>query len=286
MSGPDKDPAAPGDVAHLEAVDSLLIAKAYSTASRRLRLSQGRWLSRQSVDYGGLSGVGRPRLIELQGDPALTPAGRRNRRNGMVCVISALHELGLRPDNPAAGLPRVRCPFGTPDPIDDPALYTTLGDETKDSRARRCVRIMAETGLRRHEAAKLRREDIRGYPGRYELRVIGKGGVERVIPIGDELADFIRDGQETGYVFPGRIDGHLSAQYLGKLVADALPPGRTAHKIRHRYASTAYAATKDLRAVQQLLGHASVRTTQIYTAVPDDAVRAAAMSTRLEVPQG
>lgn len=50
----------------------------------------------------------------------------------------------------------------------------------------------------------------------------------------------------------------------------------TTHTLRHRFASAAYRADRDIRAVQELLGHASVATTQIYTAVPDDAVRRAA----------
>ena len=53
-------------------------------------------------------------------------------------------------------------------------------------------------------------------------------------------------------------------------------PGLTAHTLRHRYASVAYQHTHDLRAVQTLLGHASVATTQVYTAVDDASVRGVA----------
>ncbi|AEG84519.1 tyrosine-type recombinase/integrase [Corynebacterium ulcerans] len=63
---------------------------------------------------------------------------------------------------------------------------------------------------------------------------------------------------------------------MGKLISRALPGDWTPHKIRHRYATVAYGHSYDLRAVQELLGHASVSTTQIYTAVSDTSMRSAA----------
>jgi len=64
--------------------------------------------------------------------------------------------------------------------------------------------------------------------------------------------------------------------WLGKLIARYLPDGWTPHKLRHRFATVAYGDAHDLRAVQQLLGHASVATTQVYVAVRGDAVTTAA----------
>jgi site-specific recombinase XerD len=61
---------------------------------------------------------------------------------------------------------------------------------------------------------------------------------------------------------------------IGSLLAD----GWTAHTLRHRFASLCYAHERDLRAVQELLGHASITTTQIYTAVPDGAMRDAVLA--------
>ncbi len=75
---------------------------------------------------------------------------------------------------------------------------------------------------------------------------------------------------------PGRTDGHLSPAHVGKLVSAALGPNRSTHTLRHRFASRAYAADRDILAVQELLGHACVATTQIYTLVLDGALRAAA----------
>ena len=76
-------------------------------------------------------------------------------------------------------------------------------------------------------------------------------------------------------MFPGRVDGHLSPQWVGKVLAGALGAGWSAHTLRHAAASAWYRADRDLLAVRDLLGHASVATTQIYTATPDGALRAA-----------
>ena len=61
-------------------------------------------------------------------------------------------------------------------------------------------------------------------------------------------------------------------------LARTLPDAWTTHTLRHRFASAAYAADRDIRAVQELLGHASVSTTQIYTAIPAEAARRAVAS--------
>ncbi|MEC4838196.1 tyrosine-type recombinase/integrase [Mycobacteroides chelonae] len=79
----------------------------------------------------------------------------------------------------------------------------------------------------------------------------------------------------TGWLFPGNDNGHLSPRWVGTLCAKVMPEVWTMHKLRHRFATRAYRATRNIRAVQRLLGHASVATTQIYTAVDDHEMRAA-----------
>lgn len=96
---------------------------------------------------------------------------------------------------------------------------------------------------------------------------------------GDDLALLIRSA--NGYLFPGRWSGHVESSYVGRHLSDLLGDGWTAHSLRHRYATTTYAATRDLLLVSKLLGHASVETTQRYIAMPDDRLRAAVEATRL-----
>lgn len=77
------------------------------------------------------------------------------------------------------------------------------------------------------------------------------------------------------WLFPSPQGGHLTAHHLGKVVSRWLPEGYTTHTLRHRAGTVAYARTHDLRAVQELLGHAKPETTAIYTEVAGSAIRAA-----------
>jgi integrase/recombinase XerC len=77
-------------------------------------------------------------------------------------------------------------------------------------------------------------------------------------------------------LFPnGFDDGHMTAKHLGDLVARALPDHWTMHTLRHRFSSRAYRGTRNLHAVQVLLGHESIATTERYVAVDDSEIRAA-----------
>ena len=77
-----------------------------------------------------------------------------------------------------------------------------------------------------------------------------------------------------GYVFPGRFGGHVEESYIGDRLSSLLGDGWTAHSLRHRYATVTWQATHDLLLVSKLLGHASVETTQVYVAMPDERLRA------------
>lgn len=139
------------------------------------------------------------------------------------------------------------------------------------------VEVAAHTGMRCCELAVLHRDDVHGPRGLRSLLVHGKGGKQRVLPISDYLALRILDHE--GYVFPGQIDGHLSAGYVSKLLSRALAGLATGHQLRHRYATDSLRRSGgNLRVVQELLGHSSVATTQVYTAVDDGELRRAAIA--------
>lgn len=75
-----------------------------------------------------------------------------------------------------------------------------------------------------------------------------------------------------GYLFPGQDGGHLSAGYVSKRLARALPAGWTGHTLRHRCGTAMYAGTRDLLAVGAVLGHARPETTRRYVRLPADAL--------------
>ena len=176
--------------------------------------------------------------------------------------------------NPADRLPRVRVAAGTPRPAPDASLDAALNGA--DARTRLMIELAAYAGLRCREIALVHSDDLSREITGWTLLVHGKGDRLRRVPIPDPLAAEIRNA--NGWLFPGQIDGHLSAAHVSKLMSRALP-GATAHQLRHRFATRAYQlGGRDIRAVQELLGHASVATTQIYTGVESDALRRAALA--------
>ena len=79
-----------------------------------------------------------------------------------------------------------------------------------------------------------------------------------------------------GWAFPSpRGHGHITTNHVGTLISRALPQGWTAHSLRRRFATSVYRGSHDIRAVQVLLGHSSVQTTQVYVGVEQAELRTA-----------
>lgn len=196
---------------------------------------------------------------------------------------------GLTEVNPVELWERV--PGATPHPRPAPDRVYRSALATADQRTRVMLRLAAECGLRRGEVAKVNIGDLTEEFDGWVLVVHGKGDKDRRLPVRDDIAALIRAGARghspddmtpsLGWLFPGQENGHLSPGHVGVLCSRALAKVQTTgqvwtmHKLRHRFATTAYRATHDIRAVQEALGHSSVATTQIYTAVDRKEVRAA-----------
>jgi integrase len=180
------------------------------------------------------------------------------------------------PKNPAAKLMSVRVPAGKPKPASDAALEQAFAQASPTVKL--MVRLGEKCGLRAMEIAAIHTRDIEQDELGYTLRILGKGAKVRMMPLTDDFALEILD-RPAGFVFPGKVEGHLSPAYVSRLVSKVLPPGVTAHKLRHRFATKAYRGSdNNLRAVQELLGHSSVSTTQVYAGIGDDQLRQAALS--------
>lgn len=128
------------------------------------------------------------------------------------------------------------------------------------------LRLSAEAGLRRGEVAQVHTRDLVEDLDGWSLRVHGKGGRERVVPLPAALAVELRR-LPAGWAFPGDCGGHLSPRWVGTVVARLLPAGYTMHTLRHRFATRAHDVDGDLCVVQELLGHANINTTRAYVAV-------------------
>lgn len=216
-----------------------------------------------------------PRTITLQAlERALavdrwSPETRKSARSVFVGFCRWLHGMGYLDADPSRMLRPVRVPAGKPRPIPEAELRRALG--MADRRERSMLLLGAHGGLRAGEIAVVHTRDLSGDV----LYVTGKGGKTRIVPlIDDELIAAIRAA--AGWLFPGRTDGHLSSGHVTVLMSRLLPDHWTTHTLRHRAGTRAYAGTRDLLAVGELLGHARPETTQRYVLMPADALRAAA----------
>src|SRR6185437_1425232 len=180
------------------------------------------------------------------------------------------HGEGLVLVDPALVLPSVKPADPNPRPAPEDAYRLALA--RADDRVRLMLRLAAELGMRRGEVARSHSDDLERDLTGWTLRVVGKGGRVRRIPLTDGLAAAVRR-RGAGFLFPGAVNGHLSPAYVGKLVSRSLPQAWAMHSLRHRFASVAFSVDRDLLTVQELLGHASPVTTRRYVKVPDDSLR-------------
>lgn len=188
----------------------------------------------------------------------------------------------LEPPKKAKALPRVLSEeetFRMLDKVD--------GTDPRDLRDRAMLEVMYGCGLRVSELCAMKTEDI--IADGELLRVIGKGSKERIVPIGRAagralvayLASardvFTKGDLSVGHVFVTRLKKPFTRQAVFKLIreralAAGIAPERISpHVLRHCFASHMLQHGADIRAIQELLGHADIGTTQIYTHV--DAAR-------------
>jgi integrase/recombinase XerD len=206
-----------------------------------------------------------------------------------------LYSDGLRGDNPAKNiespqqgrtLPKVLSEADV-DRLLDTAEATAQSGKVTDVRLHALVETLYATGLRISELVTLPRRAIGNDTAMIMVR--GKGGRERMVPLGDKarraISDFIklRDAsahRASPYLFPSSgQEGHLTRRRVGQLMKDlavaagVLPSAVSPHKLRHAFATHLLAHGADLRAVQQMLGHADISTTQIYTHVLEERLK-------------
>lgn len=199
------------------------------------------------------------------------PETRKAYRNTISSFFRWLHKSGRRSDDPSMDVPRVKKPHAHPRPCPDRYIAAAMGMATPSEKL--MIRLGAECGLRRGEIARVHSDDVVADSAGHALIVRGKGDKQRIVPLPDDLANIVMETQ--GYLFPGRFGGHVEESYIGDHISRLLPDGYAAHTLRHRFATTAYAATHDLFVVAELLGHESVETTEHYVAMPDGRLREA-----------
>lgn len=193
-------------------------------------------------------------------------------RRGRRTTLQRFYEWGMFRGfvqlNPVDPVPKVRMVTGAARPAPDRAYHEAL--IAARPRERVMLRLAAEVGMRRAEVAQVHTSDLIADLVDYSLRVHGKGGKIRIVPLPRSLGSII-DSAQPGYLFPGNDNGHLSPRYVGKMIRDLLPGDFTMHTLRHRFATRLYAHTRDVLLVQEALGHANPGTTRRY--IPYDSER-------------
>jgi integrase/recombinase XerD len=192
---------------------------------------------------------------------------------------------GITDRDPAVGVPQPRLPRSLPRPLPVEEVRRLLEAPDEGSptglRDRAILELLYGSGLRISELTGLDVDDLDLEEG--SVRVLGKGGKEREVPLGsfgrDSIGAYLTRGRPAlastatrGAVFLNARGGRLSrqscARLLGHYVRRAGIERRvTLHTLRHSFATHLLEGGADVRVVQELLGHASVATTQIYTLV-------------------
>lgn len=175
--------------------------------------------------------------------------------------------------DPTRRLARIREAPPLPHPVPESIYRDRLASSPE--RESLAIRLAGEAGLRRAEAAQVSDADLIETLGGPVLLVHGKGGKDRRVPVSAEFARVIAAACKAGggWAFPSPNGGHLTPGHLGRLVSGELGAGYTIHGLRHRFASICYARTRDIVAVQELMGHANIATTRRYIAMNDNRLR-------------
>jgi tyrosine recombinase XerD len=263
-------------------------------AYRRDLLAYQAWLARHGLD---LLGVATGDLVafvaERRSSGAATTSIARQ-----IAAIRMLHRyLAVerhRPDDPTARLDGVKVPSGIPKPLTEgqvtSLLDAVIGNEPHHRRDRALLELLYATGARISEIVGLSLGDIDFDDAL--VRLFGKGSKERIVPYGRSAAAALDDWFSTSgraamvpfrwkrrddaeAVFLNRRGGRLSRQgawliikHYGQAagITDELSP----HVLRHSCATHLLDHGADLRIVQEMLGHASISTTQVYTRVSQE----------------
>jgi integrase/recombinase XerD len=307
-TAPTADPAADpdGDLLPLDVEEwlSWLAAEkgrvpATLAAYRRDARRWCRWLRAQGI---ALDRAGREDVEAYVGDLRggdLAPATVAR----AVVAVRSLHrflaEEGRAPADPGSDVATPRVPAGLPKALSEAEVAALLGavagDDAPARRDRAILEVLYGTGLRISELVGLRLGDVDLESAL--LRAFGKGSKERVVPVGRHAVAALRDWLAPGgrpalvperwgrrgdaeALFLNRRGGRLTRQGAWLVVTrwghEAGLDGKlTPHVLRHSCATHMLDHGADIRAVQEMLGHATVSTTQVYTRVSQERLFAA-----------
>lgn len=202
----------------------------------------------------------------------LTPASVNRKLASIKKFYAFLMREHLISSNPTALVEGCKLIKKLPRVPDTDDLISVI-NRIDNNRDKLLLNILYCTGLRRFEVVKLQVSDInfnKGY-----IIVMGKGNKERVVPIApstlDDINKYIKEEGITKWLFPStkNLGKCMSTRRLGEIVQECCNrvgvKGVSAHRFRAHFATTLYRKGADIKAIQSMLGHASINTTNMYT---------------------
>jgi integrase/recombinase XerD len=291
-------PLAPPISRYLEAFLEMLVAERGAAANtvesyHRDLVDCAGFLKRRGVSLDAADSVALRAYLKQLDAAGMTPSTAARRLSALRQFYRFLYAEGLRDDDPCGVLDSPRRGRSLPkllqeDEIDRLLAAAAARPGPEGRRLEALVELCYATGMRVSELVGLPFAAVARDPR--VLIVRGKGNRERMVPLGDSArcavrayldlrGHFLPKAGQSAWLFPGRGGGHLTrhrfAQLLKELAAEAGIDHRrvSPHVLRHVFASHLLHHGADLRAVQQMLGHADISTTQIYTHVLDERLR-------------
>jgi site-specific recombinase XerD len=265
---------------HLRAAGaSAATLRAYRTDLAQLE----RWLTAAGCPLERADTAVLRRYAAYLGTLRYAPTTAARKLSAMRGAYAWLYQLGMVERDPAAVVPGPRRPQKLPAVFNQAELERLLdrpvSSQPRALRDRALIELLYGSGLRASEACGLRLGDLDLEAAR--LRVIGKGDKQRALPMGGAAAQalelYLRRGRPTlatrpcDRVFISVRGRPLSPSDVRRVLASALRreglPARSPHALRHSFATHLLEGGADLLSIQELLGHASVATTQVYTHV-------------------
>ncbi|MDE2407020.1 MAG: tyrosine recombinase XerC [Xanthomonadaceae bacterium] len=207
----------------------------------------------------------------------LSPKSLQRRLSACRSLYRWLLKQGRISADPCAGVRAPKAPRKLPQVLDvDEAvqLVELPTDVPLGLRDRALLELFYSSGLRLSEVCALRWRDLDFEQG--QVTVLGKGSKQRIVPVGSHARSALQAWRQDAspvadaFVFPGRAGRQISARAIQlRMKQIALRQGVLKrihpHLLRHSFASHVLESSGDLRGVQELLGHADIATTQIYT---------------------
>lgn len=261
--------------------DDHAILDAFADFQRSIGLSATTIRNRESIlrtlahaTATPLIDVSTAQLRRVLGRQDIEPGSRRTYRGAYVAFYTFLHDDGYRADNPAARLAPVTAPKGTPRPF-TPAQIDAMLHSGAYRRTRAMILLGYYQGFRVSQIARVHGRHIDLLTD--TIRTTGKGDKDGRLPLNPVIRELAQTMPAADWWFPARggRSGHISGSSVTNLITRAkLRAGitderLTPHSLRHSFGTDLVEHGVDIRIVQELMMHASLSTTQIYTGVSE-----------------